>query len=95
MCKTHLKRMLRNGVSKEETEGLINNWPKTVTQHDANIPAEYALPRLCEMERLTNNLMKILNKNRMAIHIRQIPPDILAKSDKDIHRNWLTMTKIT
>ena len=36
--------MLRNGVSKEETEGLINNWPKTVTQHDANIPAEYALP---------------------------------------------------
>jgi hypothetical protein len=87
--------MLRNGVSKEETEGLINNWPKTVTQHDANIPAEYALPRLCEMEGLMNNFMKNLNKNRMAIHIRQIPPDILAKSDKDIHRNWLTMTKIT
>jgi hypothetical protein len=84
-CLVHLKKMLRNGLSKEEMEGLIKNWSKPETDCDANIPTEYTLPQLCDMEGMTNNFSKNLNNNRIAIHITQIPPDKLATFDKDIY----------
>ena len=52
---------------------------------DANVPAEFALPRLCNMEGMTNNFTKNLRNNRVAIHITQIPPNKLATFDKDTY----------
>ena len=81
----HQKKVLRKGLSKEEKYGLINNWSKRVTDHDANIPADYTLPQLCDMEGMSNNFTKNLNNNRIAINITQIPPDKLATFNKDIY----------
>jgi hypothetical protein len=99
-CLVHLKKMLRNGLSKEEMERLINNWSKPEIDCDANIPTEYTLPQLCDMEGMTNNFSKNLNNNRVAIHIMQIPPNKLATFDKDVYLKtnkpiWMTMNKIT
>ena len=65
----HLKKVLRKGLSKDEKDGLINNWSKRVTDHDANIPADYTLPQLCDMEGMSNNFTKNLNNKRIAINI--------------------------
>jgi hypothetical protein len=81
-CKIHLKQILRNGLSEEDVEGSISNWLKK-KETDANVPAEFALPRLCNMEGMTNNFTKNLSSNMVAIHITQIPPNKLATFDKD------------
>ena len=83
-CKFHLNKMLRNGLSEEDVEVLISNWSK-MKETDANVPAEFALPRLCNMEGMTNNFTKNLSNNRVAIHITQIPPNKLATFDKDTY----------
>ena len=71
-CKCHLNQILRNGLPEEDVEGLISNWSKKKIT-DANVPAEFALPRLCNMEGMSNNFTKNLRNNRVAIHITQIP----------------------
>jgi hypothetical protein len=83
-CKFHLNQILRNGLPEEDVEGLISNWSKK-KETDANVPAEFALPRLCNMEGMTNNFTKNLRNNRVAIHITQIPPNKLATFDKDTY----------
>jgi hypothetical protein len=42
-CKSHLNKILRNGLPEEDVEGLIRNWSKKKIT-DANVPAEFALP---------------------------------------------------
>jgi hypothetical protein len=83
-CKCHLKRILRNGLQEEDVELLISNWSKKKIT-DANVSAEFALPRLCNMKGMTNNFTKNLRNNRVAIHITQIPPNKLATFDKDTY----------
>jgi hypothetical protein len=83
-CKKHLKQILRNGLSEEDVEGLISNWSKK-KETDANVPSEFVLPRLCNMEGMTNNFTKNLSNNMVAIHITQIPPNKLATFDKDTY----------
>jgi hypothetical protein len=52
-CKCHLNQILRNGLPEEDVEGLISNWSKKKIT-DANVPAEFALPCLCNMEGMSN-----------------------------------------
>ncbi len=57
VCKEKLLSILRDGLSKEEKEGLINMWSKKEPDPDAKFPAEFSLQQLCNMEGIAVGLL--------------------------------------
>ena len=85
VCRGKLFKILRDGLSNEEKDGLINNGSKSEPSSNAKILAEYTLHQLCNIEDMMKSFSKNLHNNRIAISITQLPPNKLASFNKDAY----------
>jgi hypothetical protein len=84
-CKSKLRHIQRDGLASNEKSGLITKWSKEISDPNANIPAEFWLKELCNVEGIITSFSLNLIKKRSAIHITQIAPNKLALFDKFVY----------